>query len=86
MKKEQVKSLWFSQLQPPHKPGVYLTRSACAGNRLLTWWRAFDGYHWHAGIMASSPQGTTVAVSPAYTEAVDGHIFGEHLGIEWCGV
>jgi hypothetical protein len=83
--KEFVKSMWFSKHQPPIRPGVYLTRSMYSGNRTLSWWRAFDGENWRAGIMAASPQGELENVAPLYREAVLSPVIGEHVCIEWCG-
>jgi hypothetical protein len=77
--------IWFSRHQEPNRPGVYLTRSSCAGNRTLTWWRAFDGKNWHVGIMAMSPDGAVANLSPKYLDAKKGFVIGEHVCFQWCG-
>jgi hypothetical protein len=83
--KEFVKSLWFSKYLPPNRPGVYLTRSGYNHNSTLTWWRAFDGEHWHSGIMATAVSGTIMADSPMYRSLINNPIIGEHVHFEWCG-
>lgn len=85
MQKEYSKTAWFYRCFPPSRPGVYLTRSMQTGNKTLTWWRAFDGENWRAGIMAMSPQGGVVNVAPRYQDALVGAIIGEHVSLEWCG-
>jgi hypothetical protein len=85
MQDEQVKT-WFQRGQSPRRKGVYLTRSTYGGNRTLTWWRAFDGENWHAGIMAMTPQGDVENVAPKYSDAKKGAVIGDHVSIEWCGV
>jgi hypothetical protein len=82
--KEFVKSLWFSKYLPPNRPGVYLTRSGYSWNKKPTWWRAFDGWRWHAGVMAEGVSGTQWP-SPSYRELVNNSVIGEHIHIEWCG-
>ena len=76
---------WFPRNDTPRRPGVYLTRSTYAGNRTLTWWRAFDGKDWHVGIMAMSPQGEMANLSPKYRDAKKGFVIGEHVCFQWCG-
>jgi hypothetical protein len=85
MKKELAKTPWFSSYPPPSRPGVYLTRSASSGNRVLSWWRAFDGENWHAGIIAVSAQGLMEAKAPRYKDAVKSTVIGEYISIQWCG-
>jgi hypothetical protein len=86
MQNELVKTPWFASYTKPSRSGVYLTRSESAGNRILEWWRAFDGENWRAGILAVSPQGLTAATAPRYEEAVLSPVLGEHVFIQWCGI
>ncbi len=82
--KEFVKSLWFSKYLPPTRPGVYLTRSGYSWNKKPTWWRAFDGENWRAGVLAETVAGKQTA-SPVYEELVKNVVIGNHIHIEWCG-
>jgi hypothetical protein len=82
--KEFVKSLWFSKYLPPNRPGVYLTRSGYSWDKKPTWWRAFDGMNWHAGIMAEGISGRQWP-SPSYRELAGNTVIGDHIHIEWCG-
>lgn len=68
---------WFPNSINPVHPGMYLIRPIAAAP---SYWRAFDGTHWHYGIP------TIVMPCPDYAVFSKHAILEEDDRFEWCGI